>query len=461
MLERHLLRELDQVAGRLRRWRLGMLLGANWLVFAVIGFGLLELDPSRGMLRWLVPGLAAVAVLAAVLLWAIQRRTALDYRRVARKIEARYPDLNSVLLAAVEQQPQLRWGRLGFLQECVVREAITHSRRRPWSEIVSPSQLAIAQAGNVAALVLLVVVLSTLTVRAGSTRLADEAAAGAAAVLRVGSFEATIEPGDAEIERGTSLLVLARFRGNVPEQATLVVRGVASEEPQESDVPSPDTLDRSIAMSRSLDDPLLAGRIASVPADLNYHVEIEGQRSDTFRVKVFDYPKPATLDVGLVFPEFTSLPPAVIEDTLRVTAVQGTQATFTARLNKPVVAAELFPEDGGPIVMTANSGDSRGGFRNAHPDAVTPVSASLDRRCGTGQRRSAPGRRHGHSEQAARDQAEMAAPRRSGIAAGRTAVARYGPRRFRADGLRQSPTRSAARSRARSCSVARRTAAAR
>src|SRR5207342_1298945 len=59
------------------------------------------------------------------------------------------------------------------------------------------------------------------------------------------SSEVAVEPGNAEIERGTALLVVARFKGQVPADATLVIEGN----------------DEARAMTRNLEDPTFAGYV--------------------------------------------------------------------------------------------------------------------------------------------------------------------------------------------------------
>ncbi|MCH5372936.1 MAG: hypothetical protein JJ992_03090, partial [Planctomycetes bacterium] len=315
MLERHLMRELDAVAHRVRRWRLSLVLAANWLALAVLGVFLLWATGRQYPVPpWVVPGLIIATIASSVFIWLAVRRSERDYCRLARKIEARYPELDSALLAAIEQRPRLELGRLGFLQERVVREAIMHCRTRPWTDVVSAGQFTFARMTNFAALILLVVVLSTLTVRAGSEQKSVENPTDDPKTIDVGRYLATIEPGDTEIERGTSLLVVARFGHLVPEQGVLEVR---HEVPADGSATASEPFEQAIVMSRSLDDPLLVGRVAEVTRDLTYHVEFAGERSSDFRVKVFDYPKLQRLDVRLAFPRYTHLSELVVEGARR------------------------------------------------------------------------------------------------------------------------------------------------
>ncbi len=98
-------------------------------------------------------------------------------------------------------------------------------------------------------------------------------------------------------------------------------------------------------MSKSLDDPVFAGRVANVQTDLTYHVEYAGERSPTYRVTVFEYPELERADIKLAFPSYTGQPDTLVEDALQITAVEGTNLTLLAHLNKEVARAQLIGED--------------------------------------------------------------------------------------------------------------------
>ncbi len=62
-------------------------------------------------------------------------------------------------------------------------------------------------------------------------------------------------------------------------------------------------------MARSLEDPTFAGRVESVGTDLSYRVEFAGRSSETYQVKVFEYPEVRRADAKLVFPSYTASSP--------------------------------------------------------------------------------------------------------------------------------------------------------
>src|SRR5690606_13204858 len=125
----------------------------------------------------------------------------------------------------------------------------------------------------------------------------------------------------AVIERGTSLLVIARVSGRMPLDVVLHSTDAAG-----------DTVSQSL--SRSLDDPLFGGRIESVNSNLTYHLTYDDRQSDVYRVTVFDYPKLEQADATVVHPEYTGLGTKVIENVRRVTVIEGSTLTLTCHFNK-------------------------------------------------------------------------------------------------------------------------------
>ena len=56
---------------------------------------------------------------------------------------------------------------------------------------------------------------------------------------------------------------------------------------------------------------------------------------------MFEHPQLDRADADLTYPDYTGLPAKRIEDTRRITAVEGSQLELTLQLNKPVQSALL------------------------------------------------------------------------------------------------------------------------
>ena len=285
---------------------------------------------------WSLPVVFAPAVIAFVaVIWmrSSLARTETDYVEVARHIEQTNPNLQSLLLAAIEQSPDFASGQLGYMQQRVVSEAVEHAKRHGWVSSVSPRALATAAAGQWAAALASTVLLLLLLRPAFPSPDAPGFAWSRSSSLRV-----AVTPGDVEIERGQDLVVMARFEGGQPGQATLLVG-------QTEETLAP------IVLKRSLDDPIFGAAIRSVEADLLYRVEYDGVATPLYRVQVYEHPKLERADAHIEAPEYTGLEPKTLKDVRRVSAVEGSAIALEFHLNKPVERAELIAPGGERIAL--------------------------------------------------------------------------------------------------------------
>jgi hypothetical protein len=317
---------LEPIVRREKSLRLMLWLAAGWLLLAGAVF-LLWRQHVRG------PGVVAGFVAAALAVWVIARRAIAswepDYFAIARSVEQRHPDLHALLVTAVEQRPEEKGGRLNFLQQRVVANAVAEVRKRDCVETVPGWQLAAAAALQIVMLALLGFSVAGLR---GSTK--QNPAPFAETQLE----DVAVTPGDVELERGSGLVVLAKFAGNVPSEAVLVLSPV--------NAPA-----KRVPLVKNLDDPVFGGGVPEVTGDLSYRVEYAGRASRDFRVKVFEHPRLDRADARVVHPEFAKLPDKLIADTRRVSAVQGAKLDVSFQLNKPVQSASLVAKDGSVVPL--------------------------------------------------------------------------------------------------------------
>jgi hypothetical protein len=297
-----------------------------WGISAVVGLAFVWVQHETGWVSPLLfPLLAAVSIAVASGIALKHFEKAPDYRWAAQKIEAANPELKGLLLTAV-QQNILPGVEPSYLEHRVMQEAIARSQEQDWVKVVAPSRLAVAQVLHVAALVLFAFSLANIRISAPKPQKPGE-------TLWVGADGISITPGDTSIERGESLVVLARFGKTLPPTVSLVVTET-------------NAAARTIPLVKSLADPVFGGSVPEVASDLTYRLEYRGQKTREFKVSVFEHPRLVRADADLVYPDYTKLPPKHIEDTRRVSAVEGSKLDYALQLNKPVKSARLVARDG-------------------------------------------------------------------------------------------------------------------
>ena len=319
MIDRLLQIHLEPVARDHRRSQALGTLTRGWLAAAGAGLCFILVHRTTG---WISPWLFLLLFLAVLVwsfvVWRRSKRAPLDFQTLARNIEAENPQLHTLLLTAVEQKPDAATQELNYLQDRVIREALAQDRRSLWRERAA-KQLRLAQFASAAALALLAVVLLTLF----------QAAPPRVAILTLLGRAVTVTPGDANVEKGSSLVVLAKFQGEVPAETVLVVR--PANEPE-----------RRLPLTKNLDDPVFGTSLPDIKCELSYRIEYGGERTRDFKVTTFEFPRLERADAKVTFPEYTGLPEKTIEDTRRVSAVEGSVLDYTFHLNKPVKSATLI-----------------------------------------------------------------------------------------------------------------------
>ena len=320
---------LDPIASRMRFKRAWLLLSGFWLLSALIAVALLAANHWLGI-YWNSMTIGAILLSAfltcvAVVL-SMPRRS--DYQLVAQRIEARFPDLDSTLITALGIRPDPGDGRLGYLQQSVIRNAIYHNFQNSWGRIVPTWQLLFGPLVCMLSLACLGAALISLNALLLDPFGNSSKTAFDKVVLTDSKLTLSVEPGSTQIERGSSLLVIVRFKGLTPPTASLVWYDSEGNQQQ-------------LPMNKSLSDPVFAARIDVVNEPLDYYVDYESQKSDVFHVGVFELPKLMRADVELDYPEYSEMPNRVLQDVRRVSALQGTVATLRCQLNKRVDQAFL------------------------------------------------------------------------------------------------------------------------
>ena len=271
MIQDKLSRQLEQVVHRIRRDRFVRWNAISWLSAALVLGAFCAVQALFEGITFGVGGALTVAVAALLLLSLVvlSRSRRVSRLDAARSIEKQFPELNERLLAAVEQQPNIETGQYTFLQRQVIDEATRHGEKSDWLAVVSPARFAKSLTLQFLCFGLFIAAGGMLW--QGRYESPDGEprflAIGPAAQKTAVEYGLSVEPGDIEIERGSDLLVMARFDKQLPSDVTLVYFAA-------------DRRKEHIDLTKGLDDPLFAGRLPGIDSDVTYHVEYDNERSE-------------------------------------------------------------------------------------------------------------------------------------------------------------------------------------
>ena len=329
---------------------IGILVRGTFLLAALNGHAL-----PKSWDRWSMLGLIVLCLVA----WLKGRRNIWSDHEIARVIEQKHPSLDALLLTAIEHEPQAD-EPTGFLHERLIDHALARAATQNWPVTVANKPYTRALAAAWLALIALVVTDVALRLQNPShaSRITHQPFDPKPKAPT--AFEVALTPGDAEVERGSRLIIEARFNGPVPADAMLIFS-------------EPDgTVRDRLPMRLTVDEQVYGGLISKVDADTKYHVEFANQKSKEHTITVFDFPALVRADVIVTPPEYTKLPAKETKNTQKVTALEGSRIAWTIKVNKPLIAevtsnsdpfsphltaAELFGEDKTIIPLTASSED--------------------------------------------------------------------------------------------------------
>lgn len=347
MFDDRLRQEISKVAARFRQRRFWWTLAAIWIAAALIalaarqlgGFADLQIDIRIVVIA--IAGAGLASVLVATLWLLISRYPKAPF--VAKRIEETYPDLRSLLMTAVEMQPELPDAKFGFLQADVIARTLRHARSHHWNRVVSKQSMATAFLGAILSCALACAAFLG-AILYPAPKFAKKPMTAAATLVQH-EFSFAVEPGNTEVERGNTLLVLARVQGPMPLEATLVYQPKGGEIVRQS-------------MQASLNDPVFGARIAQVQQDVAYHVEMSGVESPEYHATVFEYPRLERADALIHYPAYAATEDRLVQDVRTISAPEGATVELRCLLNKKVASAVLIEKGGTPQALGHNGDDS-------------------------------------------------------------------------------------------------------
>ncbi len=316
---------VDSVARRYRFLQWAWVLTIAWCVLAAVWMiGTATGEFSR-LLSWqqAIVGIAVVGT-TSVGTWLLSKRRYQDRRWVASQIEAAFPSLQERLITAIQLKQTD-----GFFEKSLIDDTVRHARAHDWSKVIPAGRVLLAWTCQFLSLTFAILVVAR--VWEGT----DVASASSVPSLTgdLTMISPVVEPGDIECEQGSDVLVSVRFPGKVPAEAWLETSSESGNSSRES-------------MSRSLKDPVFSAYLRGIPTDLTYRVDFLDGLTREFKITTFAYPTLVRSDAKIESPAYANLEPKEVENTRRVTVVDGATLTWSCFVNKPVALAELIDETG-------------------------------------------------------------------------------------------------------------------
>lgn len=346
-MDQHISRQLNQVVRRLIRLRRWWALSWVWSLAALASAILVMALPPDGTVIVISNVLLGAAALTSI--WILRPRRVSEHEKLAtaRLIEERWPSLDQRLLTVIEQTPVAAMGGFSWLQQELATEVRSHSYANEWKEGVPLRKIAARITTAVCAVALTFMLAGQVRTEARSiiASLDDQAADSPQSTSTLEDFNVSIEPGTAEVERGTALLITATFEGRLPSTVTMFEvadQGLAkADDTVEEDEPT-----GGRPMRQSLKDPLFGTRLPTVTEPFDYRIQFDEQTSEMFRISVYELPQVVQVDARIEFPSYSDMPDELIEDTWRVSTVEGSSVVLTCRLNKEIADGRLVDREG-------------------------------------------------------------------------------------------------------------------
>lgn len=250
----------------------------------------------------------------------------LDYITTARTIERQSPALKQSLVTAVELQLA---GKTDFFTEQVTQKALASPTSIHWDAAGKKAALLsrLRYFGTMSGILLCMLAI----LRINESSVTEESGESNEPLLT--STELIVEPGDTTVERGSSIVVTARFEGPLPQDVNLTLIGDSGTR-------------QSVAMGRSLSDPVFAFSVRNIEEPIRYSISYSERTSESYRISTYDLPALQQADATLRFPEYTGWEDRTIEDTLRISAVEGTELSYQFFANKAISSAYLLDRNG-------------------------------------------------------------------------------------------------------------------
>ncbi|MFQ5738110.1 MAG: hypothetical protein ACE5JX_03800 [Acidobacteriota bacterium] len=353
----HFLSPIARVRRKLQAERLvkGMALVLGFFLAASLlsSYLLAESNFSDSSVFWtrLIGAVLLLGLCLKFLLLPAVRRP--SHRRVARFLEEQYPQLEERLSTAIEMERSAARVHPG-IRKLLRLDAERKLRRIAQPRLFHPRASLLSLLGVAVSLLVFLVLFFG---GPGAYRYSLDKLLRGWNDSQPPLYSIVVQPGDAKVVRHADVEIRASLNGFLSPQVKLLVKYEKQPDWEEAAM-RPDPKGNEFVFL-----------FFDVRDQIDYYVESDGIRSDTYTLTVSDIPTVEQLKITLNFPRHTGLRPEVKENDGDIRALTGTRAEFVIKTDQPVRNATLKLEDGEDIgLQVVSPRELKGELKIGHDD---------------------------------------------------------------------------------------------
>ena len=322
-------------------------------------------------------GLAMFAILLITARFLrLLRRRHTDDRILAHYVEDHIPDFEQRLLTSLEfSEDDLKFGRAGVSQQFIQQlweDAQTHvAEQQRRVATVAPAQqswMTLVTAVAVVSVISAMFLNSESLLKSGARLAWPFAISEPLAVTEfLPEIGISVEPGDLELQRGSSVTIIARVSNAAPDSIDLRL--------QDDNVNW-----QAVSMNRDgsgSNSATYSYFIPSLQADTTYYVAFEerGQQSSPqYQINLFDLPQIEQINLAFDYPDYTELTDSTEEDSGDMIVPEGTQVALDIQFNKAIATARVEFEE------SYRDSEEVGSELTAYPDLDLEIDGDIGKR---------------------------------------------------------------------------------
>jgi len=351
---------LRQLLGRTRK--VILIRGICAVIAVFVGMTLIAMGLDAGILivspitRWMISAVIYIGTAAAIYVFLVAPfARSFTLAGLAHMIEAHHPEMQERLSSAVELLTTSDDANVRGSQKLIdaLTEAATADAEslKPKNEISMKAALPFFAAA--AAFILIMAAIFAVFPRKASFLLA-RATAPFANLPNIMALDLEVRPGDVFVPRGERLEInLSSARGGI--RSAKIQRTLDDGRVSDDDMRRTQQLEKDKAQCFTF-------AVTSVERNFTYRVQADDAITKYYRVSRLSPPVVESLDLKIDYPEYSCLPQKVeANSTGTVSALAGSVATISIKVNKPCSSAVMKIEAAKPVSIQGEPDMSRSG----------------------------------------------------------------------------------------------------